>query len=193
MLDIKYILLSLVFWPLVSMSADKHVHGEAELFIAIEGNQVLLEFQSPADNIIGFEHAPTTQSQHTQLENSLAKLGVHTYIATFSGAVCQQLSAVVESPFKDHHKAATHNDSQDSAHKKHGHDNDKHNHEKDNHTDFYASYTLQCNADIDNISAIKINAFKHFTSIKNINIKWITPKGQGSIKALPNNKEVILK
>jgi len=37
-----------------AVAGDKHVHGEAELFVAIEGNKVLVELESPAANILGY-------------------------------------------------------------------------------------------------------------------------------------------
>lgn len=195
MLNVKYLLFSLAFLPTISMSADKHVHGEAELFIAIEGNQVLLEFESPADNIIGFEHAPKTQLQQKQLESSLVKLDSHTSIATFSEANCQQISAEVTSPFKDHHKTETNEDSHEPAHKEHSHE--EHGHEKDHeeetsHTEFHASYALQCSEAAQKIRTIDINAFKHFTGIKKITVNWVTPNGQGSTKATLSNNEIVL-
>jgi hypothetical protein len=126
MFSIKYLLFSLAFLPVVSMSADKHVHGEAQLFIAIDGNQVLLELESPADNIIGFEHAPATERQQKQLESGLVKLDSYLSIATFPEVNCQQISAEVKSPFKDHHEAEAHEDGHDSNHKEHNHEEHSH-------------------------------------------------------------------
>jgi G3E family GTPase len=195
MLNLRYILLSIAFCPLVAIAADKHVHGEAELFIAFEGNQVLIEFESPADNIIGFEHAPATQLQQQQLANSLVLLDEHSSIAAFSEASCKQISANVESPFKNNRELESDEKSHDSEHKKHDHDHD-HDHEKNEkneHTDFHTSYTLQCNADTQNINAVTINAFKHFTGINNITVKWVTANGQGSAKATAAKTEITLK
>jgi hypothetical protein len=185
MLNFRYILLSLAFCPLVAISAEKHVHGDAELFIALEGNQVLIEFESPADNIIGFEHAPATPLQHQQLATSLALLEEHSSIAAFSEITCKQISAEVESPFKNHDE---HEKSHDSEHKEHGHE-----HEKSEHTEFHTSYTLECNADTQNLSAITINAFKHFKGINNITVKWVTANGQGSTKVTATKTELELK
>ena len=200
MFSIKYLLFSLAFLPVVSMSADKHVHGEAQLFIAIDGNQVLLELESPADNIIGFEYAPATERQQKQLESGLVKLDSYLSIATFPEVNCQQISAEVKSPFKDHHEAETHEDGHDSTHKEHNHEeysHKEHGHEKDHeepsHTEFHASYALQCSDAEKNIRTIEINAFKHFTGINNITVNWVTPNGQGSTKATLNKKEVVLK
>jgi G3E family GTPase len=200
MRNINYLLLSFLLWPLVSMSAEKHVHGEAELFIAIEDNQVLLEFQSPADNIIGFEHAPATELQFSQLENSLKKLKDHKYLAAFKEGACQQISAEVKSPFKDDHKAEKHKDDHEHTKKEHGHkehshkehSHDEHSPDKGSHSDFYVSYTLQCEAAEDNIGRLDINAFEHFAGIKNITVKWITSDKQGSAKATAANKVIDL-
>ena len=183
MLNFRNILLSLAFCPLVAISAEKHVHGEAELFIAFEGNQVLIEFESPADNIIGFEHAPATPLQHQQLATSLELLDEHSSIAAFSEIACKQISAEVESPFKDHDE---HEKSHDSEHK-------EHDHEKSEHTEFHTSYTLECNAEIQNLNAITINAFKHFKGINNITVKWVTANGQGSTKVTAAETELMLK
>ena len=33
-----------------------HVHGTAELFVVLDGNQLDIELRSPAMNLLGFEH-----------------------------------------------------------------------------------------------------------------------------------------
>ena len=37
---------------------DSHEHGVSTLKIAIEGKELNMELESPANDIIGFEHAP---------------------------------------------------------------------------------------------------------------------------------------
>ncbi|MFT7490792.1 MAG: hypothetical protein ACI80S_000373 [Pseudohongiellaceae bacterium] len=199
--SMKYALLSLAFCPLLAISADKHVHGEAELFIALEGSQILVELESPADNIIGFEHAPATPTQHQQLASSLALLEQHSTIITFEQVACQQISAAVTSPFKNHVKP------HDSTHEKHTHEThgEHEAHEKDHdsaheddgsekneHTEFHSSYTLQCDSDTQNISEITVNAFKHFSGINNLTVKWVSANGQGSTKATATKTKLTL-
>ena len=183
--NFKYIFLSLAFCPLVAMSANKHVHGEAELFVALEGNQVLIEFESPADNIIGFEHAPDTPLQRQELARSLELLQEHSSIVSFSGTACKQISAEVTSPFASHNTAETHEKSHDSAHK-------KHEHKKNEHTEFHASYALECDADAQKTNPITVNAFKHFAGLRDVTVKWVTTNGQGSIKATAAKTELTL-
>lgn len=44
-----------------------HVHGAGTLKIAVEGNKVLMDFSAPANDIVGFEHQPTTPEQKQAL------------------------------------------------------------------------------------------------------------------------------
>jgi len=87
-------------------AADKHVHGEAELYIAIEGNKVLLELESPADNILGFEHQPSTPQQEKQVADAMAELKTYSSLIEFKGVECTQLSADLDSPFEIHDEHA---------------------------------------------------------------------------------------
>ena len=54
--------LSLSFALAQSSSLDAHVHGEAQLMIAIEGRDLEIQLRSPAVNIFGFEQEPNTLS-----------------------------------------------------------------------------------------------------------------------------------
>lgn len=57
----------------VSVSAQSpHEHGTANLNIAVDSNDILLEFISPAVNIIGFEHMPNNTGQQRVLNNAVA-------------------------------------------------------------------------------------------------------------------------
>lgn len=127
----KCFLLGLAFLPVVSMAADKHVHGEAQLFIAIEGNQLLIEFESPADNILGFEHTPNTASQKARLKSSLVTLADYTSLAEFPGGACKQVSYNLESPFEEHHETEVKDEDHSSAHNEHeGESHKEEGHEK---------------------------------------------------------------
>ena len=39
---------------------SSHIHGIVEMNLAVEGSQLYIELISPAANIVGFEHAPST-------------------------------------------------------------------------------------------------------------------------------------
>lgn len=45
-----------------------HQHGFATVSIAIEGSSVELEFESPLENLVGFEHAPRNDRERRALQ-----------------------------------------------------------------------------------------------------------------------------
>jgi hypothetical protein len=51
-----------------------HVHGEAQLSIAIDGKKMEILFQTPADGVFGFEHEPRTEAEKKVVEQGKAKI-----------------------------------------------------------------------------------------------------------------------
>ena len=51
-----------------------HEHGAALLNIALDGPDLVLEFISPAINIVGFEYAPSTNEQMELVEAAVTQL-----------------------------------------------------------------------------------------------------------------------
>ncbi len=210
MLNHRFFLLIAIL-PMASLAAEKHVHGEAELFVALENGQILLELESPADNILGFEYTPKTQAQHKQLESSLNTLNDYRHLITFDRGACKQVNANVESPFEEHHdenhsEHAKHEEHEEhekheeheehakhekhkehEEHAKHEEHEEHHDHDEsdDGHSGFHVSYTLQCDKSIQNTLTATINAFKHFNGFEKIQVNWVTPNKQGSVLTTP--------
>jgi len=51
---------------------DSHEHGVSVLKIAAEKHMIEMELESPADDIVGFEHAPENEKQQSQIKKALA-------------------------------------------------------------------------------------------------------------------------
>jgi hypothetical protein len=131
------LMLSLLSASGLTYAAGKHVHGEANLFIAMEKGTVLVELESPADNILGFEHAPSTDQQKSLLATQFKKLEDYTSLISLNKGECKQTSVDIESPFEaeDHHDGHDHGKHDHDEHK-HGHHDDhkdEHNHDLDKH------------------------------------------------------------
>ncbi len=65
--------LALILSSLLAQSQKAHQHGAAQINVAMEGGKGELEFESPADGILGFEHAPKTAAQKKSTADVLAK------------------------------------------------------------------------------------------------------------------------
>ncbi len=63
-----------IFLSVFAWQAQKaHVHGAAQVNLAMEGAKGELEFEAPADGILGFEHAPKTAAQKKTANDTVEK------------------------------------------------------------------------------------------------------------------------
>ncbi|MEW8381958.1 MAG: DUF2796 domain-containing protein, partial [Candidatus Thiodiazotropha taylori] len=123
---------------------DAHVHGEAQMLIALDGTSLELEFKSPAMNIVGFEHQPKSEKQVNAVKAAMEILKQPKQIFTLSSdAQCNPVSIEVESPLAKHdgdEHDHDHDHKHDDDHKRH----DDHMHEAESHSDFTAHYSFRC-------------------------------------------------
>ena len=53
---------------------DAHVHGVAEINIAVEGAKATVEFRAPAESLMGFEHEAKSESDKKKRDAALEQL-----------------------------------------------------------------------------------------------------------------------
>ncbi len=132
-----------------AVAADKrqhgsHEHGTAKLDVAVEQNALYIALDTPAANIIGFEHAPSTKEQKATLHKGISQLEAgDALFTTPQAAGCSLVTAEVESPFpdhKEHAQADKHHDHGHDAHKHDEHGHDKHDHDKHGHKKSHAKH-----------------------------------------------------
>ncbi|MFO6377007.1 DUF2796 domain-containing protein, partial [Pseudomonas aeruginosa] len=80
------LLLALVLLPFAAQAHDdhdhdhahgslgKHEHGVAQLNVALDGKTLELELDSPAMNLVGFEHAASTDADKAAVAKARAQL-----------------------------------------------------------------------------------------------------------------------
>jgi len=133
---------------------DSHEHGAASINLVIDGSSLFVELESPWNNLVGFEHAPSTGSQHDAVDAALDTLAVATNIfAINDAAMCKVSSETVESTLDadgDHEEHDEHKDEHDDEHAEHEEHKDEHGDEhaehdeheehKDEHGDEHAEH-----------------------------------------------------
>lgn len=145
-------------------SLAAHEHGAAQLNVALEGQRLELALESPAMNLVGFEHAAASANDkaavaHAQqhLQAPLALFG----IAPAAG--CVITSHALHSPLFEAHA---------EEHAEHGKE-----HEAE-HSDIDANYLLTCSQP-QALSAIDLSElFKRFPATDKIQVQLIGPNGQ---------------
>ena len=175
---------------------DSHEHGHAFLNIAIDGNTAVLELESPWNNLVGFEHAPSTEEQHTKVDAAMAMLNQPGELFAFNGTDCVMSGAVVQSSLgegdehdDEHDHDDDHKDGHDDEHDhdddhKDGHD-DHHDHghddgEGDVHSSVLASYNFNC-SDIGDLQSIEVALFEKMSGFEEIDVQLIGPGGQDAM------------
>jgi len=137
-----------------------HVHGQAELSIAIEHNTVFLSFVAPAESLVGFEHQASSAAEIkkvTLLKQQLAN--------------SQSIFKVVDGQCEVNDKHLDMAMIEPSAHAGEHHHND--------HAEISVNYQLKCKQ-IENLSTITLSAFESFEYLKKISAIWVFAHKQGA-------------
>ena len=170
-----------------------HVHGAAELMVALEGNSVEIMLESPAANIVGFEHKATSAEQIAAVEQAEALLKQPLTLFALGGQ-CRvselelNMDAVEPEAHEQHHDHEQQDDDshQEKHHDEHKHDHDEHEEAHDqkeqdsSHGEVGAHYHFKCQ-NSDQIDSITINLGQYFPAIESLSVAWVTENGQGAM------------
>jgi len=137
----KVLVFTLFFFALPALAQTtrqlaSHNHGEAELNVVIDGNQISLALLSPAANIVGFEHAVKNAEQQEKIDNAREMLSNAAAVFQFSPAAqCEVDTTSVHWTLEkgaDHDEHKEHDEHDE--HKEHDeHDEHKEHDEHDEH------------------------------------------------------------
>ena len=153
-------------------SIDAHVHGEAELLVAYEQNQLQIILHSPAGNIVGFEHSAETAEEQLAVEQARATLLATENLFSIEGADCSVISANVDMSGVE---------SEDDHH---------HHDEESEHAEIMAEYSFSCtNHEISSISLLLLNVFP---GIEELHAQWVTETQQGVSELSQGNINLVL-
>lgn len=202
----KFVVTSLMFSAPSAYAGDHeheshgaHEHGLAKIMLVTDQQKLTLQFESPAINIVGFEHEAKTSTQHEAIHKAVEGLASSEALFSISGTECTFAEAKVDNPFHS-----------DSEHEDHGHDEHKHeehhhkesehahdDHEEhdEHHTDaehreFFVEYSATCQA-ADKIEQIDVKLLKQFSGIEILDVQYIHANKQGAVSL--NQKQAILR
>ena len=160
-------------------SLGAHEHGVGRLNAVLDGQALELELDSPAMNLVGFEHLATSAADKAkvaaarkQLENPLALFN----LPKAAGCVIssQELNSPLfgDKPEADHDDDDHDDDAKDGAHEHH-HD----------HSEIHAHYQFTCATPtaLGNLDLTQV--FKTFPATQKIQVQLIGPSGQQGVDA----------
>jgi len=155
-------------------SLGAHEHGVGRLNAALDGQPLELELESPAMNLVGFEHEATSDADKAKVAAARARL--EKPLALFNlpaAAQCTLAQQELESPlFGDEPDHEQHDEDEDA-------DGDEHHHE---HSEIHAHYQFTCATP----GALKhldlATLFKTFPATQKIQVQLISPSGQQGVE-----------
>lgn len=166
-----------------------HVHGIATLNLVREGDEVHVELESPAANIIGFEHVPSSEADHAALDRAVAALKDGEGLFRFNAeARCRMEKATVESALlEEEHAEHAGEHKGDHGHEKHGHDEHGHaglEHDDATHSDIGAVYHFECDRP-DKLTELSVELFEAFPATEKLNVQYVIDSKQGAAELTP--------
>ncbi len=184
----KIVVFSLFFFALPALAQttrqlDSHNHGEAELNVVIEGNQVSLALLSPAANLVGFEHAAKNTEQQEKIDSAKEMLADAAAVFQFPAAAqCAVDTSSVHwtleegSEHKEHDEHDEHDEHKEhDEHEEHDEhkEHDEHDEHESTHSEYEAEYLFTC-ADATQIDSIEVKLFEQFPLFEKIRVQGVS-------------------
>ena len=167
----------------LAQSADSHVHGNAELNVVLMGQQLQVEFVSPAINLLGFERPPNTDEETATLNNTIEQLQRGGWLIEAFPTTCQLSTEEFEAPVYDEHESNEHDHEHESS--EHDHEHESSEHDAEAHSNFRVTYLYDC--DSAPRKQLKMLAFDHYSGIETLTVQWIADQKQGYARLNKDN------
>jgi len=155
-----------------------HVHGQGELEIVQDGNGLFISLYSPLENVLGFEHAPKTDSERVKARRVVSLLKANGLFAFSSDAQCKRTGHKLYSEILNPH---SHGPADDHQH----HDN------AGGHSDFRAAYEFECEQPA-KLKMIEVRAFRQFPGFEKIEVQALFPSGQIGASLTPKKNSLVI-
>lgn len=161
-------------------SLGAHEHGVGRLDVALVGGTLEFELDSPAMNLVGFEHLATSAEDKAKV--AAAKdvlLKPHALFSIPEAAECNVVAQKLESPlFGDKPEADA----------DHDHDHDaKDDHDEHEHSEIHGTYKFTCKVPAVLKTLDLSTIFKSFPGTEKLQVQLISPKGQSGAEVRPSN------
>ncbi|CAD7556060.1 DUF2796 domain-containing protein [Aeromonas hydrophila] len=159
-----------------------HEHGHGHLNLVLDGNQLMIELQAPAADLVGFEHAAKSDEEKAQYAKAMAQLKQPDALFRFDPAAgCKLTQQELQAAKEDHH----HDHDHDHDHQKSDGKHDEHHHDDAGHADMGAMYTYTC-ATPAKLTGLEATLFSVYPSLEKLSVQGILPSGQTAVELTPS-------
>lgn len=179
---------------------EAHEHGHGTLNMAIEGKTLHMELEAPGADIVGFEHAASSDEDKARLAagtKALENPNVMFSLPVEAGCKVRSVEVDYETDGEHDHAKDEHGHGQE----KHDHGaKEEHKHEKNaggeahegGHAEFHVRYAFDC----ENTTALTVIGFPYFTAFENareLSVILVTDKGQKAFEVSREQNRIDLR
>lgn len=158
----------LIVLPAIAHEPEAHVHGTANLQVAIDSKILTLNLESPLDNLLGFEHVPRTDKQKAAVRGMAERLNqVATLFVPTPAAQCTPVSVKLESPILEPSKKAG----------------------SDGHANLDGEYVFRCEKP-ESLRDIEVKLFDSFPNLRQLDVQVASPRGQAAAHISPKQRRI---
>jgi hypothetical protein len=162
-----------------ALATKPHVHGVGTLQLVLEGNQLHVELNLPAMDVVGFEHAPKTAEQRDAVTQAVALLQDSSHVIKPPPAAgCTTVPGRVESALLGDQQG-------------HDHDHDHDHADGEIHANFDVTYRFDCRRP-EALSPLKVTLFQHLPRLEKLDVQSVTSGGQQSQPLTPEQDSITL-
>jgi len=154
----------------------------------------VIELNSPAMNLLGFEHRANTARDKKTLQQAVEVLrNPSLWLQTNRAASCQLEKSDLDSTLlgEEHHDDGHSDAHEDESEGRHEDDHDEHE-GRETHADFELVLHYHCDSPGRLQSLDLSGLFRRFTGIEEIDVQWITESHQSATELNPNNTIISL-
>ena len=155
-------------------SLEAHEHGAARLNVVLDGQALELELESPAMNLVGFEHAAESDADKAKVAAARSQLQDPQALFGLGAGDCSLSETELESPLFE--------DEEHEHEEHHAHDKDS---EHSEHSEIHAHYQLDCKKPGELKQLNLGELFKRFPATEKIQVQLIGPNGQQGVELTP--------
>ena len=138
-----------------SWAARGHEHGVAQVDVALDGSKLSIQFESPLENLVGFERAPRNEAERRAVEQALARLADPALWQPDAAAQCKAGTPRVRAPSFQKGSPG----------------------QAGEHADVEAAVEFDC-ARVQELRAVQVLLFKSFPRLKRAEVQLATARGQ---------------
>ena len=151
-------------------SHGAHEHGAAEIELAVEGSDVVVNFTSPMYNLVGFEHAPRDEQDHEAVAAARVLLDdPGNLVRLEADAKCTAVELDID---WDVPSAGEDDDARDADEADHHDEHDA----GEQHADVTVTVRYTCDHP-DRLNSLNITAFESFGRLSEVELRAVGPGG----------------